>query len=114
MGGFRAGLGAHFGVSGAQVDLVLGSVERPGDAVICFWLGQQTRQPIEVVLREYRGRKGQGWGALAQSLGIKPGSDAFHALKRGEIGWNPKPGGGSGQGKGAGNGKDKGKGKGPK
>jgi hypothetical protein len=33
------------------------------------------------VVREYSTRKGQGWGALAQSLGIKPGGR--QALKGG-------------------------------
>jgi len=31
----------------------------------------------------YQGRKGNGWGVLAKQLGIKPGSDAFKALKAG-------------------------------
>ena len=111
MGQFQAGLGAHFDASGPEIDLVLRTVSRPGDAALCFWLKNQSRQPMEVVLREYQARKGQGWGALAQSLGIKPGSEAFHALKRGDLGWHPEPGG---QGKGKGKGQGQGQGKGNK
>lgn len=88
-GDFRAQVGAHFGVSDRDLDLVFQAVAEPGDAVICLWLGQRSHQPYDVVVREYRARKGEGWGALAQSLGIKPGSPEFKALKRGELGWAP-------------------------
>ena len=67
-------------------DLVLNTVSRRGDAALCFWLSNHTRQPMDVVLREYRAHKGQGWGVLAKSLGIKPGSEAFPGLKRGDLG----------------------------
>ena len=35
------------------------------------------------MLRIYERDHGQGWGVIAQRLGIKPGSAAFHALKGG-------------------------------
>jgi len=107
LGGFRADLGAHFGASGPQLDLALSSVREPADAAVCLWLAQQSHQPVDVVVREYRTQKGLGWGALAQSLGIKPGSPAFKALKNGDLGWHPA-------GNGGGNGKSKGNGKGNK
>jgi hypothetical protein len=37
------------------------------------------------VLRDYEQNRGQGWGVIAQRMGIKPGSPAFHALK-GNVG----------------------------
>jgi len=89
LGRFRADLGAHFGASGPEIDLALRTVSRHGDAALALWLSNRTRQPLDVVLREYQARQGQGWGALAQSLGIKPGSADFHALKRGDLGWHP-------------------------
>jgi len=107
LGHFQTGLAAHFGVPEPEVDLVLRTVTRPGDAALCLWLQKETRQPMEKVLHQYREQRGKGWGALAQSLGIKPGSDAFHALKRGDLGWQPEAGG-------KGKGKDKGHGKGNK
>jgi hypothetical protein len=119
LGRFRADLGAHFGASGPDVDLALRTVSRHGDAALCLWLTNRTRQPIDLVLREYQARKGQGWGALAQSLGIKPGSADFHALKRGDLGWHPDRTDrrdrrvedyGRDGGKSKGKGKDKGKG----
>lgn len=111
LGAFRADLGAHFGASGSEVDLVLRSVNHPGEAAVCFWLRQHSRQPLEVVLRHYRERRGQGWGELAKSLGIKPGSAEFHALKAGELGWYPAAGG-EAQGRKNGKKPDKGKAKG--
>ena len=107
LGAFRAEVGAHFGVSGTELDLAFRSVAQPADAAVCLWLAQQSRQPVEVVLREYRAHKGQGWGALAHSLGIKPGSAAFKALKRGDLDWQP----GSAE-EGSGRGKHHGKGRG--
>ncbi len=89
LGRFRADLGTRFGASDADIDLALRTVSRHGDAALTLWLSNRTGQPIDVVLREYQARKGQGWGALAQSLGIKPGSADFHALKRGDLGWHP-------------------------
>ena len=35
----------------------------------------------------YGAKKGQGWGAIAKDLGIKPGSAEFHALKNGDFGY---------------------------
>jgi hypothetical protein len=37
----------------------------------------------ERVIEKYESGKGKGWGALAKSLGIRPGSKEFHALKQG-------------------------------
>lgn len=124
LGRFRADLGAHFGASAPEIDLALRTVSRHGDAALALWLSNRTRQPLDVVLREYQARKGQGWGALAQSLGIKPGSADFHALKRGDLGWHPDRddrrdrrssdyGRDGGKGPDKGKGKDKDKGKGP-
>lgn len=106
IGGFRTEVGARFGVSGSHLDLVFRSVDSPADAAVVLWLGECSRRPVEEVLRVYRSEKGQGWGAMAKSLGIKPGSAAFHALKEGNLQWHPSDGGGKGSAKG----KDKGKG----
>lgn len=85
IGGYKAKLESRFGATNSQIEIVLSSVESPGDAAIVFWLGEQTRQPLNTVLNVYRSQKSQGWGTMAKSLGIKPGSPAFHALKKGSI-----------------------------
>jgi hypothetical protein len=91
-GDFRAGLGAHFGASGAELDRVFLAVGDPSEAALCFWLARTSGRPMDDVLHHYRANGKKGWGALAQSLGIKPGSAEFKALKAGQIGWTP-PGG---------------------
>ena len=96
--GFRAQLAARFKIGDAQVGVVLGNVDRPADAYMVLRLGEMSSKPTDYVIRKYKAGKNKGWGALAQSLGIKPGSKEFHALKRGGDLYND-------------NDKDKGKGK---
>jgi hypothetical protein len=57
----------------------------PGDVYYGCALAYQSRQPCANVLRDYEQNRGQGWGVIAQRMGIKPGSPAFHALK-GNVG----------------------------
>jgi hypothetical protein len=82
--GFRARIAARFQIGDAQITAVLGTTPAPADAYIALRLGEISRQPTDYVLREYKASKGKGWGALAKSLGIKPGSEEFKALKRGQ------------------------------
>lgn len=79
--GFRAQLATCFKVGDAQVKLVLGDVGRPADAYMIFRLGEISGRSPQYVLEKYKAGKGNGWGVLAQSLGIKPGSKEFQALK---------------------------------
>ena len=81
--GFRAALGARFKIGDAEISAVLGNVAYPGDAYMVLRLGEMSRHPTDYVINQYRAGKGKGWGALAKSLGIKPGSAEFHALKNG-------------------------------
>jgi hypothetical protein len=86
--GYRAHLETHFSLSDYDVTLVLASTQSPADAAIICWMGDTTHQPIGFVLDVYRSQKSKGWGAVAKTLGIKPGSPAFHALKQGNIPFN--------------------------
>lgn len=104
--GFRARLGARFKIGDVEINTVLSNVESPGDAYMVLRIGEMSRQPTEYVLKEYRSGKGKGWGAVAKSLGVKPGSDEFHALKNGHDLYDDKDRGGGEQ---KGKGKDKGK-----
>jgi hypothetical protein len=79
--GFRAQLAARFDIGGVQVDTVLGNVENPADAYMVLRLGEMSGQPTDHVVGTYRSTKGRGWGSVAKSLGIKPGSKEFLALK---------------------------------
>jgi hypothetical protein len=101
--GFRARLGARFQVGDIEIKTVLGNVEKPADAYMLLRLGEMSSQPIDHVIEKYKAEKGKGWGVLARSLGIKPGSRDFHALKQGQDLYNDKE---------RGKGKVKGKGRG--
>jgi len=81
--GFRAQLSTRFKIGDAQVKVVLGKVDRPADAYMVFRLGEMSSRTVDYVLNKYKTEKSNGWGALAKSLGIKPGSSEFHALKQG-------------------------------
>lgn len=81
--GFRAELSSRFKIGDAQVKVVLGNVGKPGDAYMVLRLVEMSSKPVDYVLNKYKSEKSKGWGALAKSLGIKPGSREFHALKQG-------------------------------
>ena len=102
--GFRARLAARFKIGDTQIDAVLSNVERPADAYMVLRLGEISAKPTDYVIEKYKSGKGKGWGALAQSLGIKPGSKEFHALKRGNDFYDDND-----KGKGRGKGKSKGR-----
>lgn len=98
--GFRARLATRFNIGDAQISAVLSNVGRPADAYIICRLGEMSSRPTDYVIQRYKSGHGKGWGALAKSLGIKPGSREFHALKSGHDFYGEE-----------GKGKDKGKGK---
>jgi len=104
--GFRARLEARFKVGDLEIDTVFGNVEDPADGYMLFRLSEMSERPIGEVLETYDTAKGSGWGVLAKRLGIKPGSEAFHALKQGQDLYDLK-GGGKGKGNGKGKGKKK-------
>jgi hypothetical protein len=97
--GFRARLAARFNIGDVQINAVLSNVEGPADAYLVLRLGEMSSQPADYVIGRYKTGKGNGWGALAKSLGIKPGSKEFHALKRGSDLYDNSDGG-KGKGKG--------------
>ena len=104
--GFRARLEARFQVGALIINTVLDNVEEPADAYMLLRLGEMSNQPMDHVIEEYKTGKDKGWGAIAKSLGIKPGSKDFFALKQGQDLYNDRSI--------ANGGKHKGKGKGRK
>lgn len=57
----------------------------PGDIYYACAIAYHLGRPCLEIIRIYERDHGMGWGAIAQRLGIKPGSPAFHALK-GHVG----------------------------
>ncbi len=81
--GFRARLAARFNLDDVQIRVVLSNIEKPADAYIMLRLGEMSGRSTDYIVEKYSYNKAKGWGALAKSLGIKPGSEEFHALKSG-------------------------------
>jgi hypothetical protein len=81
--GFNATLSTRFNIGNATIKTVINQVDKPSDAYMVLRLGEISHRPPEYVIKQYRRNKHKGWGALAKSLGIKPGSRAFHELKAG-------------------------------
>ena len=105
--GFRTRLATRFKIGDTRINAVLSNVERPADAYMILRLGEISAKPTDYVIEKYKSGKGKGWGALAKSLGIKPGSKEFHALKRGnDIYYDNDKGKGKGKSKGKGKGRD--------
>lgn len=75
---------------------------------MCFQLGQWTNKSAEEVVKVYKANQNKGWGTLAKSLGIKPGSAEFHALKSGNLVFSGRPSSGQNEKQGKGKGKGKG------
>ncbi len=108
--GIKARLATRFQIGAAEIEAVLSNVEKPADAYMVFRLGEMSKQSTSYVVDKYKAGKGKGWGALAKSLGIKPGSKEFRALKGGhDLDANAK---GKDKRKGKGKGKNKNKSKG--
>ena len=57
----------------------------PGDVYYACSIASILGRPCRYVVDEWERGHGQGWGALAQRLGIKPGSAEFHRLKKGFV-----------------------------
>ena len=79
--GFKARLSARFKIGDAEIEAVLNDVKNPADAYMVFRLGEMSKSPAREVVNKFKAGKGQGWGNIAKSLGIKPGSEEFRELK---------------------------------
>lgn len=69
-----------------NVDLVLlQDLSAQGYAPGEIWLALEVSSSSEISLQDALvltdGSEGHGWGVLAKTLGVAPGSDAFHSLK---------------------------------
>lgn len=83
--GIKASLATRFNLGVVDVEAILGNCASPADAYIILSLGEISGRPTNFVVNKYNNNKSKGWGALAKSLGIKPGSEEFHALKQGHA-----------------------------
>ena len=80
--GFKAKIETRFNIGSTEINAVLSAADDPADAYIILRLGEMSGQPTQEIIRKYKSGKQKGWGALAKSLGIKPGSKDFKANTR--------------------------------
>jgi hypothetical protein len=66
-------------------DLLVTRQWEPADVYYACALAHRLNRPCVDIVRDYGDDRGQGWGVIAQRMGIKPGSAEFHALK-GDLG----------------------------
>ena len=66
-------------------DLLVNKRWAPGDVYYACSIAAIVGRPCRYVVEQWERDHAQGWGALAQRLGIKPGSAEFHRLKRGFV-----------------------------
>lgn len=104
--GFRARLATRFKINDIEVEAVLSNVNKPADAYMILRMGEMSGHSTDFALNKYKANQGKGWGTIAKSMGIKPGSNEFHALKQGQDLYN-----GGDNGKNKGKSKDKNKSK---
>lgn len=78
----RTRLASRFHIDDNEINVLLSTFDSPADAYIILRLGEMSERPAGYVVDRYRHNKGRGWDAVALSLGIKPGSEEFHALKQ--------------------------------
>jgi hypothetical protein len=106
-GKFKAEMGVTYNIAEARIDYYHAELRmEPAEIYFALEISNVTSRPIDDVVRVYTDNRGNGWGKIAQDLGIKPGSPAFHALK-GKV--KNKAGNGTGKEKGQNKGKGKGK-----
>jgi hypothetical protein len=84
---FMDALSGKFGLSRSWIEnLVNKENVPPADVYMIARTASVTHQPLNVVEKNYMDNRGQGWGVVAKRLGIKPGSQEFHALKNDDMG----------------------------
>jgi hypothetical protein len=66
-------------------DLLVNQRWSAGDVYYACTIAQVIGRPCRYVAEQWQQNRGQGWGVVAQRLGIKPGSAEFHRLKKGFV-----------------------------
>ncbi|PKL23358.1 MAG: hypothetical protein CVV47_15650 [Spirochaetae bacterium HGW-Spirochaetae-3] len=79
--GFTIEASAQWGLSTVQVTAALSQGLAPAEVYVAAFLANASGKSLDTVVTLYKKDKKAGWGALAKSLGIKPGSEAFKAFK---------------------------------
>lgn len=91
--GFISDLNKSYGVAKEKIEsLIRTDKMEPADVYMAAKVSQATDEPIDDVVKKFKANKGKGWGVVAKELGIKPGSEEFHTLKKDDSGMLEKKG----------------------
>jgi hypothetical protein len=82
--GYLSRLGKRHGIAESEIRQAMAEhrLSAP-DIYMATALAKATERPLLTIAAQYQESPGRSWGALAKDLGIKPGSQEFHALKQG-------------------------------
>jgi hypothetical protein len=81
--GFIGELSSRFNILAPEIRQTRESFGFGGaDLFMATALASLTRRPVLSVAEQYNKNQGKGWGVMAKEMGIKPGSKAFHDMKR--------------------------------
>lgn len=81
LGTFTAEVTLQWGASAVQVSAALSQGLEPAEVYLAAALAKLSGKSMDFVIVSYKNNRKAGWGALAKSLGIKPGSKQFKELK---------------------------------
>ncbi|HUW70909.1 MAG TPA: hypothetical protein VMX33_11820 [bacterium] len=81
IGTFTAEVTLQWGASAVQVSAALSQGLEPAEIYLAAALAKLSGKSMDFVIVSYKNNRKAGWGALAKSLGIKPGSKQFKELK---------------------------------
>jgi hypothetical protein len=81
---FIANISATYNVPRVRIETLI-NIEKltPGDIYMAAGVAKIMKCPFDKVIDEYKNNNGKGWGVVAHSLGVKPGSKEFHEIKKG-------------------------------
>lgn len=81
---FRKDLNENFGATKDDLDRYLVKERKqPADVYYGYNLSKSTGKSFPTIMKMHTDKK--GWGSISKDLGIKPGSDQFHALKNNSL-----------------------------
>ena len=81
-GVFKAEMAATYDIEEKKIDYMHAElVLEPAEIYLALEIGRIANKPVDEVIETYKIHKDKGWGFIAKSLGIKPGSEEFHMLK---------------------------------
>jgi len=81
--GFRAEMTAEYNADNKILDQGLVKLKmEPAELFLTLEMANKAKKEPAEVIKVYSANKKEGWGVIAQKLGIKPGSREFKAMKK--------------------------------